>query len=154
MFLRLHHIGESTYCEVLESYRDPATGKPRHRLVVRWAAQYGRDVRQQIPRAKLQLRRAKADLHQAEQDLADCHPDDAARFTRVRRELASRARRREAKATVFFDQLIKAEAGLARSGKVAERITTTKTKGPMPTEMEGSDGRRWRVRHFERRRRL
>ena len=53
MFLRLHHIGESTYCEVLESYRDPATGKPRHRLVVRWAAQYGRDVRQQHFRAKL-----------------------------------------------------------------------------------------------------
>ena len=36
MFLRTHRVGRSVYTEALESYRDPITGKPKHRCIARW----------------------------------------------------------------------------------------------------------------------
>ena len=39
MFTRTHRFGRYAYIEVLESYRDPGTGRPRHRCVTRWRAE-------------------------------------------------------------------------------------------------------------------
>src|SRR5690242_4730371 len=39
MFTRTHRIGRHAYTEALESYRDPETGKPRHRCIARWRAE-------------------------------------------------------------------------------------------------------------------
>lgn len=38
MFLRTHRVGRSVYTEALESYRDPVTGRPKHRCIGRWKA--------------------------------------------------------------------------------------------------------------------
>jgi len=51
---------------------------------------------------------------------------------------------RERPITRFLADLIKAEAGLVRSGKLSARVTTTK-EAPI-TEMPGSDGQPIRVR--------
>ena len=39
MFTRTHRFGRYAYIEVLESYRDPGTGRSRHRCVTRWRAE-------------------------------------------------------------------------------------------------------------------
>src|SRR3954451_18508260 len=39
MFTRTHRLGRHLYTEVLESYRDTETGKPRHRCIARWRAE-------------------------------------------------------------------------------------------------------------------
>ena len=38
MFIRTRRVGRLAYTEALESYRDPATGKPKHRHIARWKA--------------------------------------------------------------------------------------------------------------------
>jgi hypothetical protein len=38
MFTRNHRVGRHLYTEALESYRDPETGRPRHRCIARWRA--------------------------------------------------------------------------------------------------------------------
>jgi hypothetical protein len=40
MFTRTHRIGRSVYLEVLESYRDPESGRPCHHCIARWPADY------------------------------------------------------------------------------------------------------------------
>jgi hypothetical protein len=40
MFVRAHRIGKHLYTEALESYRDPCTGRPKHRCVARWRAEH------------------------------------------------------------------------------------------------------------------
>jgi hypothetical protein len=40
MFLRSHRIGQHLYSEALESYRDPISGKPKHRCIARWRADH------------------------------------------------------------------------------------------------------------------
>jgi hypothetical protein len=50
MFIRTHRIGRHSYTEVLESYRDPDTGCPRHRCLVRWRA--GRNFSQELGRTR------------------------------------------------------------------------------------------------------
>ena len=39
MFTRRHRIGRHLYIEALESYREPDTGRPRHRCLARWRAE-------------------------------------------------------------------------------------------------------------------
>jgi hypothetical protein len=39
MFTREHHIGRQPYIEALERYRDPDTGRVRHRCLARWRAE-------------------------------------------------------------------------------------------------------------------
>jgi len=39
MFTREHHIGRHLYIEAVESYRDPDTGRRRHRCLARWRAE-------------------------------------------------------------------------------------------------------------------
>jgi hypothetical protein len=135
MFMRQHRIHGYSYTEVLESYRDPATGKPRHRVVVRWDAHYGRDVQRRLVFAKLMQRRALVDLRRAERwvrqltsDPAPIDADEAfhakaaARLARAERRL-ERERQRQARAAKLVDSLIEAEAGLGRSGKTSAAST-------------------------------
>jgi hypothetical protein len=97
MFLRLHRVGSTTYHEVLETYRDPETRRPKHRLIARWPAGRGIDNVESAWRyARQEQRRAQAELQQAEQA----------------GQGVERARRREARATHLLDGLVKARAGL------------------------------------------
>jgi hypothetical protein len=50
MFVRTHRVGSNVYSEALESYRDQATGKPRHRSVARWSAE--RSLAEEIAEAE------------------------------------------------------------------------------------------------------
>jgi chromosome segregation ATPase len=40
LFTRTHRVGKSVYTEVLESYRDPETGRPKHHCIVRWRGEH------------------------------------------------------------------------------------------------------------------
>ena len=143
MFTRMHTVNGSTYYEVLESYRDPVTRRPKHRLVVRW--RYGQgveNVQEALPAARQSRRRARDDLAEAERRLggwrdqlnysdatAEAQQTAAAQLARAAPRLAA-LRRREARAAKLIAGLVKAQAGLARSGKAAPRrriITTTAT---------------------------
>ena len=117
IFLRLHRIGSSTYHEVLETYRDPATRRPKQRLIARWPAGRGiDDIENALQYARQEQRRARAALQQAERA----------------EQAVERAQRREERATWLLDSLIEAKAGLVRSGKIAARANTT--KGPRLTD--------------------
>jgi hypothetical protein len=56
MFTRTHRIGRHLYTEALESYRDPDTGRPRHRCVARWRAE--RSLAEEIGRTQHAIDRA------------------------------------------------------------------------------------------------
>jgi hypothetical protein len=56
MFTRTHRIGRYDYIEALESYRDPETGKPRHRCVVRWRAE--RSFAEELGRTHFEIEHA------------------------------------------------------------------------------------------------
>ena len=163
MFMRTHRIGGLDYNEVLESYRDPKTSQPKHRCVVRWRHGTGRDdIQSALQYAKRCQRSARSALHEAEQDVDRGREElghaERDRPTEMSSELHAlvrldgilrRRQREEARAVRFVERLEEAEAGLARSGKVAVTKPTT-TRGPPLLEMEGSNGSRWRVRKLER----
>ena len=56
MFTRAHRIGRHLYTEALESYRDPDTGRPRHRCLARWRAE--RSLAEEIGRTQHAIERA------------------------------------------------------------------------------------------------
>jgi hypothetical protein len=60
MFTRTHCIGRYVYTEALESYRDPETGKSRHRCVVRWRAE--RSFAEELGRIHFEIDRANKDI--------------------------------------------------------------------------------------------
>src|SRR3954454_13340086 len=60
MFTRTHRIGRYLYTEVLESYRDPETGKPRHRCIARWRAE--RSFAEELGRTRFAIDEANKNI--------------------------------------------------------------------------------------------
>jgi hypothetical protein len=60
MFTRKHRVGRHLYTEALESYRDPETGRPRHRCLARWRAD--RSFAQELGKTRFNIERATHNL--------------------------------------------------------------------------------------------
>ena len=60
MFTRTHRIGRHFYTEALESYRDPDTGRPRHRSLARWRAE--RSFAEELGRTRWKIEQATGNI--------------------------------------------------------------------------------------------
>ena len=138
MFMRQHRINGTDYVEVLESYRDPVTGKPKHRLVVRWRAEHGVDVGHLLWVAKVLRRRAvirrnaqEAWVFKCKQEMASPlpSPEYASALVRAERRLQRDQRKLEV-ATRFLAGVTEAEAGLVRSGKLPPPTASSMITAP------------------------
>jgi hypothetical protein len=128
MFIREHRIRGYHYIEVLETYRDPVTRKPKHRVVVRWPldSDHGSTVESASRYVRNTRRKARRLLRNIERA-----PIDDGLHRRRRRILQAEERR----ATALLAGLTEAKAGLARS----DRYRAT---GPRP---DGGTAPRYRM---------
>jgi hypothetical protein len=144
MFLRVHRIGGAVYHEVLVSYRDRETGRPKHRCVARWQSGVGLDdLGSALRHAKREQQAARRDVDAAAERVAEArrylgHAErDGA--TDISHELAllvradgvlRRRQRLAAKAERFLARLLEAEAGLGGSGKRGSQAKRHGTEPP------------------------
>jgi hypothetical protein len=110
MFTRTHQVRQYVYTEVLESYRDLGSGRPKHRYVVRWRGLHS--LAEELEKVRAQVKEKQNEILYWQAVIRRTVPPRKSFHPKRARDILNRREQNLSKDVIQLAALIKASDGL------------------------------------------